>query len=138
LSYFLYCRTLFHASIHEPSPTSNPYLAETIPPSSYLDPSAIVTSTLIAYKASGVNNYSSTKTYWRDTNIYLARKIESRFHQLMLPGEFLNKYLPLDNPKSVCSESNWLEIHTGMKKVEMYLLFVSIILHSCQPAHTEM
>ena len=138
LSYFLCCRTLFHGSIHEPSPTSNPRPAETTPPSSRLDPSATVTSTPIAYKASGVNNHSSTKTYQRDANICLTREMENRFCWLILPGKFLNKYLPLDDPKLVCPESNWPEIRTGMKEVEMYPLFVSFTLCSCQPAHTEM
>ena len=138
LSYFFCCRTLFHDSIHEPSPTSNPRPAETTPPSSRLDPSATVTSTPIAYKASGVDNHSSTKTYRRDANICLAGEMENRFRRLMLPGEFLNKYLPLDDPKLVCPESNWPEIRTGMKEVGMYPLFVSITLRSCQPAHTEM
>ena len=64
--------------------------------------------------------------------------MENRFHQLMLPGKFLNKYLPLDDPKLVCPELNWPEIHTRMKEVGMYLLFVSITLRSCQQAHTEM
>ena len=138
LSYFLCYRTLFHDRIHEPSPTSNPRPAETTPPSSRLDPSVTVTSTPIAYKASGVDNHSSTKTYRRDANICLTREMENRFRQLMLPGEFLNKYLPLDDPKSACPESNWPEIRTGMKEVGMYLLFVSITLRSCQPAHTKM
>ena len=138
LSYFLCCRTLFHGSIHEPSPTSNPRPAETTPPSSRLDPSATVTSTPIAYKASGVDNHSSTKTHRRDANIYLAGEMGNRFRRLMLPGEFLKKYLPLDDPKSACPESNWPEIRTGMKEVGMYPLFVSITLRSCQPAHTEM
>ena len=138
LSYFLCCRTLFHSSIHEPSPTSNPRPAETTPLSLHLNPSAIVTSTPIAYKTSGVDNHSSTKIYWRDANICLAREMENRFCQLMLPGKFLNKYLPLDDPKLVCPESNWPEIRTGMKEVGMYSLFVSITPRSCQPAHTEM
>jgi len=138
LSYFLYCRRLFHSSIHEPSPTSNPHPAETTPPSSRLDPSATVTSTPIAYKALGVDNHSFTKIYRRDANICLTREMENRFRQLMLPGEFLNKYLPLDDPKLACPESNWPEIRTGIKEVGMYLLFVSITLCSCQPAHTEM
>ena len=138
LSYFLCCRILFHGSIHGLSPTSNPCPAETTPPSLHLDPSATVTSTPIAYKASGVNNHSSTKTYQRDANICLTREMENRFRRLMLPGKFLNKYLSLDDPKLTCPKSNWPEIHTGMKEVEMYPLFVSIILCSCQPAHTEM
>ena len=138
LSYFLYYRRLFHSSIHEPSPTSNPHPAETTPPSSRLDPSATVTSTPIAYKVSGVDNHSFTKIYWRDANICLTREMENRFRQLMLPGEFLNKYLPLDDPKLAYPESNWPEICTGIKEVGMYLLFVSITLCSCQPAHTEM
>ena len=138
LSYFICCRTLFHGSIHEPSLTSNPHPAETTPPLSHLDPSATETSTPIAYKASVVDNHSSTKTYRQDANICLAREMGSRFCWLMLPGKFLNKYLLLDDPKLACPESNWPEIHTGIKEVGMYLLFVSITLHSCQPAHTEM
>ena len=128
----------FSSSIYEPSLTSNPHPAETTPSSLHLDLSATVTSTPIAYKASDVDNHSSTKTYQWDANICLAREMENRFHWLMLPGEFLNKYLPLDDPKLVCPELNWPEIHTGIKEVEMYPLFVSITLCSCQPAHTEM
>ena len=126
------------SSIQGPSPTPNPRPVETTPPSSCLDPSATVTSTPIVLKASGVDNHSSTKTYQRDANICLTREMENRFRRLMLPGEFLNKYLPLDDPKLVCPESNWPEIHTGLKEVGMYLLFVSITLRSCQPAHTKM
>ena len=138
LSDFLCCRTYYSSRTHGPSLTFNPRPAETTPPSSRLDPSATVTSTPIAYKASDVNNHSTTKTYQRDAKICLAREMENRFHPLMLPGEFLNKYLPLDDPKLVCPESNWPEIRTGMKEVGMYPLFVSFTLCSCQLAHTEM
>ena len=138
LSYFLCCRKLFHSSIHEPSLTSNPHPAETTLSSSCVDLSATVTSTLIVCKASGIDNHSSTKTYRQDANICLAREMENRFRRLMLPGKFLNKYLLLDNPKLACLESNWPEIRTGMKEIEMYSLFVSITLCSCQPVHTKM
>jgi len=138
LSDFLCCRTYSSSRTHGPPPTSNIQPVETTLPSSRLDPSATVTSTPIAYKASGVDNHSSTNTYRRDANICLAREMENRFRRLMLPGEFLNEYLPLDDPELVCSESNWPEIRTGMKEVGMYPLFVSITLRSCQPAHTEM
>ena len=138
LSDFLCCRTYSSSRTHGPSPTSNIQPVETTPPSSRLDPSATVTSTPIVCKALGVNNFSSTKTYWRDANIYLAREMEYRFHPLILPDKFLNKYLPLDDPELVCPESNWSEIHPGMKEVGMYPLFVSFALCSCQPAHTEM
>ena len=111
---------------------------ETTPPSSCLDPSATVTSTPIVFKASGVDNFSSTKPYRRDASERLGKEMDDKFLPLVLPNEFLNKYLPLDDTESVCPESNWPEIHTGMKEVGMYPLFVSITLRSCQPAHTEM
>ena len=59
------------------------------------------------------------------------------FLPLMLPDKFLNKYLSLDNIESACLASNWLEIHTGIKEMEIYLMFVSITLYSFEPAYTE-
>jgi len=138
LSDFLRCRPYSSSSTHGPSQTSNIQPAETTPPSSRADPSVTVTNTPIVWKASGVNTYSSTKSYRRDANKLLGEETDNRFLPLMLPDEFLNKYLPLDNPKLACPESNWSEIHTGMKEVGMYPLFVSITLRSYQPAHTEM
>ena len=78
------------------------------------------------------------QSYRRDANKLLGEETDNRFLPLMLPDKFLNKYLPLDNPKLAWPESNWPEIHIGMKEVGMYPLFVSITLHSYQPAHTEM
>jgi len=111
---------------------------ETTPPSSHVDLSVTVTNTLIIYKALSVNNFSSTKPYWRDTSIYLTREMEYRFYLLMLPDKFLNEYLLLNDPKLVFPESNWLEIHSGIKEVGMYPLFVSFTLSSYQLAHTKM
>ena len=85
-----------------------------------------------------IHTYSSTKSYRQDTNKLLGEETNNRFLPLMLLDKFLNKYLPLDNPKLAWPESNWPEIHIGMKEVGMYPLFVSITLHSYQPAHTEM
>ena len=137
LSDFLCYRTYPSSRTHGPSLTSNIQPVETTLPSLCVDPLATVTSTLIVCKASDVNNFSSTKPYRQDINIYLAREMEYRFHPLMLPDKFLNKYLPLNDPKLVCPESNWSEIYPGMKEVGMYLLFVSFTLCSCQLAHTE-
>ena len=138
LSDFLCYRTYSSSRTHEPSLTSNIQPVETTPPSSCVDPLATVTSTPIVCKASDVNNFSSTKPYQQDANIYLTREMEYRLHPLVLPDEFLNEYLSLDDPKLVCPKSNWSEIHSGMKEVGMYPLFVSFTLCSCQPAHTEM
>ena len=138
LSDFLYCRPYSSSSTHGSSQTSNIQPAETTLPLSHANPSVTVTNTLIVWKALDVNTYSSTKSYRRDANKLLGEEMDNRFLPLMLPDKFLNKYLPLDNLKLVCPESNWPEIHIGMKKVEIYLLFVSITLHSYHPVHTEM
>ena len=63
--------------------------------------------------------------------------MDDKFHPLMLPDEFLNEYLLLDDPELVCPESNWSEIYPGIKEIGIYPLFVSFTLCSCQLAHTE-
>ena len=138
LSNFLCYRIYSSSRTHGSSLISNIQPVETTPPLSCVDPLATVTSTLIIYKASDVNNFSSTKPYQQDTNIYLTREMECRFYPLMLPDKFLNEYLPLDNSELVFSESNWSEIHPGMKKIGMYPLFVSFTLYSYQLVHTKM
>ena len=126
------------SSIQETSLILNLYLVKTTLPSLCLDSSTTVTSTLIIFKVSGINNFSSTKLYQQDANKYLGKKMDNKFLSLMLLDEFLNKYLLLDNTKLACLESNWPEIYTRMKKVGMYILFVSITFCSCELAHTEM
>ena len=127
----------FSSSIQGSSLTPNPRPVETTPPSSRLNPSTTVTSTSIIFKASDIDNFSFTKLYLWDANKCLGKEMDDKFHPLILPDEFLNEYLSLDDPKLVCSESNWLEIHPGIKEVGIYLLFISFTLCSCQPAHTE-
>ena len=122
---------------HRLSQTFNIQLVKTTLPLSHANPLVAVTNTLIIYKASDVDTFNSTKLYWQDANKHLGEGMDNRFYPLILPDKFLNKYLLLDNAELVCLETNWLEIHTRIKEVGMYLLFVSIILYSCQPAHTE-
>jgi len=126
------------SSIQEASLILNLYLVKTTLPSLCLNSSTTVTSTVIIFKVSGVNNFSSTKLYQQDANKHLGKKMDNKFLSLMLLDEFLNKYLLLDNTKLACLESNWPEIYTRMKKVGMYILFVSITFCSCKLAHTEM
>ena len=140
------CTTLISSTVQNNSSSSiqetflilNLYLVKTTLPSLCLDSSTTVTSTLIIFKVSGINNFSSTKLYQQDANKYLGKKMDNKFLSLMLLDEFLNKYLLLDNTKLACLESNWPEIYTRMKKVGMYILFVSITFCSCELAHTEM
>ena len=94
------------SSIQETSLILNLYLVKTTLPSLCLDSSTTVTSTLIIFKVSGINNFSSTKLYQQDANKYLGKKMDNKFLSLMLLDEFLNKYLLLDNTKLACLESN--------------------------------
>ena len=45
--------------------------------------------------------------------------MNDKFLPLMLPDEFLNKYLPLDGSEPACPELNWLKIHAGIKEMAL-------------------
>jgi len=114
----------------------DPKSAEVTLPPLCADPFASnVTNTPITYKASGASNYSSKKQHRVDANELLTNEIMDKFLGPMPPDLFLKWYLPLDKPNAECLESEWPEICKGMEEVGMYLLFVSSIPCSCQPAH---
>ena len=119
--------------------SGDPKSAEvTLPPLRANLSASNVTNTPITYKASGTSNYSSKKQHCVDTNELLTNEIMDKFLGPMPPDLFLKWYLPLDKPNLECLESEWPEIYKEMKEAGMYLLFVSSIPCSCQPAHDEM
>ena len=107
-------------------------------PPSYTDQSASnVTNTPITYKASDASNYSSKKQHHVDVNKLLTNEIMDKILEPMPPDLFFKWYLLLNKPNVKCLESKWPEIYKEIKEAEMYLLFVSSILYSCQLAHDE-
>ena len=94
---------------------------------------SIPTSTPISNKTSGSHSYTS-ETHDRDSaNHHLAQETNGYFLGMMLPQEFLKRFLLISKGTSWCLnlKGAFVSILSAGKEVDMYAPFVSSILHFC-------